>query len=127
MATTEAAERRRSNASDAETPVQQTYKPVDAVRGVPKFMEESNPAARRHARPVGRRDPRREPSVDDGDHRAAAGEKIAWKTIAGEVNNDGVVTFEQVENSQTRVNLQMDVEGDTAAESVAGDLLGIVK
>jgi uncharacterized membrane protein len=54
-------------------------------------------------------------------------EKIAWKTIDGEVKNDGVVTFEQVGDAQTRVKLQMDVEGDSTAENVAGDLLGIVK
>jgi uncharacterized membrane protein len=54
-------------------------------------------------------------------------EKIAWKTVEGEVKNDGVVTFDQVGDRQTRVNLQMDVEGESTAENVAGDLLGIVK
>ena len=53
--------------------------------------------------------------------------KIAWKTIDGEVKNDGVVTFEQVGDAQTRVNLQMEVEGDSTTENIAGDLLGIVK
>ena len=54
-------------------------------------------------------------------------EKIAWKTIEGEVKNDCVVTFEQVGDRQTRVNVQMDVEGESTAENVAGDLLGVVK
>ena len=54
-------------------------------------------------------------------------EKVAWKTIEGEVKNDGVVTFEPMGDAQTRVNVQMDVEGDSTAENVAGDLLGIVK
>ena len=54
-------------------------------------------------------------------------EKIAWKTIDGEVKNDGVVTFEQVGDNQTRVNVEMDVESDSTTENVAGDLLGIVK
>ena len=54
-------------------------------------------------------------------------ERIAWKTIDGEVKNDGVVTFEQIAAGQTRVNVQMDVEGESAAENVAGDLLGVVK
>src|SRR4029453_16459231 len=53
--------------------------------------------------------------------------KVAWKTIEGEVKNDGVVTFEQVAGGQTRVNVQMDVEGESTAENVAGDLLGVVK
>jgi uncharacterized membrane protein len=54
-------------------------------------------------------------------------EKVAWKTIEGEVKNDGAVTFEQVAGGQTRVNVQMDVEGGSTAENVAGDLLGVVK
>jgi uncharacterized membrane protein len=54
-------------------------------------------------------------------------EKVAWKTIDGEVKNDGVVTFEPLAGGQTRVNVQMDVEGESTAENVAGDLLGVVK
>jgi uncharacterized membrane protein len=54
-------------------------------------------------------------------------EKIAWKTIDGEVKNDGVVTFERVGDGQTRVNVRMDVEGESRAENAAGDLLGIVE
>src|SRR5512133_2642232 len=54
-------------------------------------------------------------------------EKIAWKTIKGEVKNDGIVTFERLGDDQTRVNVQMDVEGESKAENVAGDLLGVVK
>ena len=53
--------------------------------------------------------------------------KVAWKTIDGEVKNDGAVSFEQIAGGQTRVNVQMDVEGDSTAENVAGDLLGVVK
>jgi ElaB/YqjD/DUF883 family membrane-anchored ribosome-binding protein/ribosome-associated toxin RatA of RatAB toxin-antitoxin module len=53
--------------------------------------------------------------------------KIAWKTIDGEVKNDGVVTFERVGDGQTRVNVRIDVEGESSVENVAGDLLGIVK
>jgi len=54
-------------------------------------------------------------------------EKVAWKTIDGEVKNDGVVTFEPVGDNQTRVNVEMEVESQSTAENVAGDLLGIVK
>jgi uncharacterized membrane protein len=54
-------------------------------------------------------------------------EKVAWKTIDGEVKNDGVVSFEQIAGGQTRVNAEMDVEGDSTAKNVAGDLLGVVK
>jgi uncharacterized membrane protein len=54
-------------------------------------------------------------------------EKVAWKTIDGEVKNDGVVSFEPLAGGQTRVNVQMEVEGESTAENVAGDLLGVVK
>jgi uncharacterized membrane protein len=54
-------------------------------------------------------------------------EKIAWKTIDGEVKNDGVVTFERMGDRQTRVNVRMDVEDESAVENAAGDLLGIVE
>jgi uncharacterized membrane protein len=54
-------------------------------------------------------------------------EKIAWKTIDGELKNDGVVTFQQLGANQTRVNVEMDVESESRTENVAGDLLGIVK
>ena len=54
-------------------------------------------------------------------------EKVAWKTIDGEVKNDGVVSFEQIAGDQTRVNVEMDVEGESTTENVAADLLGVVK
>jgi uncharacterized membrane protein len=54
-------------------------------------------------------------------------ETIAWKTIEGELKNDGRVTFERVAANQTRVNVQMDVESESATENVAGGLLGVVK
>jgi uncharacterized membrane protein len=53
--------------------------------------------------------------------------KVAWKTIDGEVKNDGAVSFEEIAGGQTRVNVEMDVEGDSTGENVAGDLLGVVK
>jgi hypothetical protein len=53
--------------------------------------------------------------------------KVAWKTIDGEVKNDGVVSFEPIAGGQTRVNVQMDVEGESTVENVAADLLGVVK
>jgi uncharacterized membrane protein len=54
-------------------------------------------------------------------------ERIAWKTFDGEIKNDGVVTFEQIGDGLTRINFEMDVEGESTGENVAGDLLGIVK
>src|SRR4029453_2705984 len=46
-------------------------------------------------------------------------EKVAWKTIEGEVKNDGVVTFEPLGDAQTRGNAQRDVEGDWRADNFA--------
>jgi uncharacterized membrane protein len=53
--------------------------------------------------------------------------KVAWKTVDGEVKNDGDVSFEEIAGGQTRVNVEMDVESGSTAENVAGDLLDVVK
>ena len=102
---------------------------MDAVRGVPEVHGGNpvRPATRRHARQwvAEIRGESRQWTTEITEQQPD--EKIAWKTIDGEVKNDGVVTFEQVGDGQTRVNLQMDVEGESTAENVAGDLLGIVK
>jgi uncharacterized membrane protein len=102
---------------------------VDAVRRVPEVhgRDSVGPAAQdTHVRWVAEiRGKSREWTTEITDQQPD--EKIAWKTIDGELKNDGVVTFEQVGDGQTRVNVQMDVEGDSTAENVAGDLLGIVK
>src|SRR4029453_10914782 len=54
-------------------------------------------------------------------------ERISWRTIAGEVKNDGVVSFEKIGDQGTRISVEMDVDGGSTMENVAGDLLGIVK
>lgn len=54
-------------------------------------------------------------------------QRIAWRMIDGEVKNDGTVTFEPVGDSQTRINVEMDVEGESRFENVSGDLLGVVR
>ena len=54
-------------------------------------------------------------------------QRIAWKTVDGEVRNDGIVTFEPLGENATRVDVEMDVEGESGAENMAGDLLGIVQ
>ncbi len=50
---------------------------------------------------------------------------IAWKSIGGAAN-DGVVTFQPVDQSHTRVRLAMDVDPEGAVEST-GDALGFVQ
>ncbi|MEU2180685.1 SRPBCC family protein [Streptomyces thermolilacinus] len=53
-------------------------------------------------------------------------ERVAWTTVDGEARQAGVVTFHRIDDSTTKVMLQMDFEPDGVAETV-GDKLGFVK
>ncbi|MEU3450772.1 SRPBCC family protein [Streptomyces thermolilacinus] len=53
-------------------------------------------------------------------------ERVAWTTVDGEARQAGVVTFHRIDDSTTKVMLQMDFEPDGMAETV-GDKLGFVK
>src|SRR5215218_2317686 len=103
--------------------------PVDAVRGVPEVhgrIQSVQQLDDTHVQWVAEiRGESRQWTTEITDQRPD--EKVAWKTIDGEVKNDGVVTFEQVGDNQTRVNVEMEVESDSTTENVAGDLLGTVK
>ena len=52
-------------------------------------------------------------------------ERIAWTDIGG-AENAGVVTFHRIDDSKTKVMLQMEFEPEGAVET-AGDALGLVK
>jgi uncharacterized membrane protein len=52
-------------------------------------------------------------------------ERIAWTSQDGP-EHAGVVTFHRIDDSKTRVMLQLDYEPEGAAEKV-GDLLGVVE
>jgi uncharacterized membrane protein len=114
---------------EVEVPVQQAYNQWTQFEEFPKFMEGIQSVQQlddTHVQWIAEiRGERRQWTTEITEQQP--GEKIAWKTIAGEVKNDGVVTFEQVGDRQTRVNVQMDVESESTVENVAGDLLGIVK
>jgi uncharacterized membrane protein len=114
---------------EVQVPVQQAYNQWTQFEEFPKFMEGIQSVQQldeTHVQWVAEvRGESREWTTEITEQRPD--EKIAWKTVDGEVKNDGVVTFEQVGANQTRVNVQMDVEGESAAENVAGDLLGVVK
>jgi uncharacterized membrane protein len=114
---------------EVQVPVQQVYNQWTQFEEFPKFMDGIQSVQQlddTHVHWVAEiRGVRRQWTTEITEQRAD--EKIAWKTVEGEVRSDGVVTFEQVGDRQTRVNLQMDVEGESTAENVAGDLLGIVK
>jgi uncharacterized membrane protein len=96
---------------EVQVPVEQAYNQWTQFEKFPKFMEgiqsvqqlddthvhwvaEIGGASRRWTTEIAEQQP---------------DERIAWKTIDGEVKNDGVVTFEQVGDRLNRVNLQMDV------------------
>ncbi|MEU4095758.1 SRPBCC family protein [Streptomyces sp. NPDC026673] len=52
-------------------------------------------------------------------------ERVAWRTITGDVRQRGVVTFQELDASHTRVNLAMELETSGLAEKAA-DALGVV-
>jgi uncharacterized membrane protein len=114
---------------DVRVPVEQAYNQWTQFEEFPKFMEGIQSVQQLddgHVKWVAEvRGKTREWTTEITEQRPD--EKIAWKTIGGEVKNDGVVTFEQLGNNQTRINVEMDVEGESGTENVAGDLLGVVK
>jgi uncharacterized membrane protein len=52
-------------------------------------------------------------------------ERVAWTSTSG-TKNAGVVTFHHIDDDQTRVMLQLDIEPDDLTEKV-GDALGFVR
>ena len=114
---------------EVQVPVQQAYNQWTQFEDFPKFMEGIQSVQQlddTHVHWVAEiRGETREWTTEITEQRPD--EKVAWKTIDGEVKNDGVVSFEQIAQDETRVNVQMDVEGESAAENVAGDLLGVVE
>ncbi len=50
-------------------------------------------------------------------------ERVAWKATEG-ASNSGVVTFHRIDDSVTRVTVQMDIDPEGVVESV-GDALGV--
>jgi uncharacterized membrane protein len=114
---------------EVQVPVQQAYNQWTQFEDFPKFMEGIESVQQldeTHVRWIAEsRGESREWTTEITEQEPD--KKVAWMTIDGEVKNDGVVTFEQIAGGQTRVNVLMDVEGESAAENVAGDLLGVVK
>ncbi|MER5179553.1 SRPBCC family protein [Streptomyces sp. NPDC002896] len=52
-------------------------------------------------------------------------ERVAWRTTSGEVKQKGVVTFQRLDDTHTRVNLALDVEPSGLAEKTA-DMVGVI-
>ncbi|MDQ0579073.1 SRPBCC family protein [Streptomyces rishiriensis] len=53
-------------------------------------------------------------------------ERVAWTTVSGEARQAGVVTFHRLDDSHTKVMLQMEFQPEGVTETV-GDKLGFVK
>ncbi|MEU9079314.1 SRPBCC family protein [Kitasatospora sp. NPDC004745] len=52
-------------------------------------------------------------------------ERIAWRTMDGDVRQKGVVTFQRLDDSHTRVNMAIDFQPTGMVER-AGDAMGMV-
>ncbi|MFG3495256.1 SRPBCC family protein [Streptomyces sp. NPDC047928] len=52
-------------------------------------------------------------------------ERIAWRTVSGDTQQKGVVSFQRLDDTHTRVELVMDVEPSGAAEKTA-DAVGLI-
>ena len=113
---------------EVEVPVRTAYNQWTQFEEFPQFMEGVQSVQQlddTHVRWVAEvRGESREWTTEIVDQKPD--QRIAWKTIDGEVRNDGIVTFEP-KGESTRVNVEMDVEGESAAENMAGDLMGIVQ
>ena len=114
---------------DVQVPVQQAYNQWTQFEEFPKFMDGIQSVQQldeTHVHWVAEiRGESRQWTTEITEQQPD--EKISWKTIKGEVKNDGIVTFEKIGDEETRINVEMDVEGESKTENVAGDLLGIVK
>ncbi|MFJ8148812.1 SRPBCC family protein [Streptomyces sp. NPDC096048] len=52
-------------------------------------------------------------------------ERIAWRTTTGDTDQKGMVRFQRLDDTHTRVELVMDVEPTGVAEKT-GDMLGVI-
>ncbi|MFI6848933.1 SRPBCC family protein [Kitasatospora sp. NBC_00085] len=52
-------------------------------------------------------------------------ERVSWRTVGGDVQQMGMVTFRKIDENHTRVSLAMEFEPEGLAESAA-DTLGMV-
>lgn len=52
-------------------------------------------------------------------------ERVSWRTVGGDVRQMGVVTFQRMDETTTRVNLAMDFQPEGLAEKAA-DAVGMV-
>jgi uncharacterized membrane protein len=52
-------------------------------------------------------------------------ERVAWRTISGDIQQMGMVRFQSLDTTHTRVELVMDIEPSGAAEKTA-DVFGMI-
>lgn len=114
-------------AIDVEVPVRTAYDQWTQFEEFPKFMEgveEVTQVDDRHNHWTAEfGGVRREFDTEIVDQKPD--ERIAWRTTGGEVSQRGLVRFESVAPSRTRVELTMEVEPSGAAEKTA-DMTGMI-
>jgi uncharacterized membrane protein len=52
-------------------------------------------------------------------------ERIAWRTVGGEISQHGIVTFRKIDDNHTRVDLVMEIRPEGVAEKAA-DMVGVL-
>ena len=112
---------------DVNTPVSVAYNQWTQFEDFPRFMKHVE-----SIRQLDERHLRWSVSIG-GRHREFDAEiveqipdkRIAWRSTAG-ARHSGVVTFHRIDDSHTRVMLQLDFDPEGFVEK-AGDMLGIVK
>jgi uncharacterized membrane protein len=111
---------------DVEVPVRTAYDQWTQFEDFPHFMEDverieqlDDTTVRWHVKILGS-----ERNFDADITEQEPDQRIAWRS-RGETKHAGVVTFHKLDEGQTRVTLQMDVEPTDWVEK-AGDALGVI-
>ena len=111
---------------DVEVPVRTAYNQWTQFEEFPRFMEgveEIEQLDDKHLHWVAKIAGKRE-EWDAEITEQTPDQRVAWRSVAGN-ENAGVVTFHKLDDSKTRVMLQMDYKPEGVVES-AGNALGFV-
>ena len=107
---------------EVRVPVQRAYNQWTQFEEFPKFMEGIQSVQQlddRHVQWVAEiRGERHQWKTEIVEQRPD--KRIAWKTVDGDVKNDGMVTFEHVGDDRTRIDVQMDVEAESSTQDRRG-------
>ncbi|GAA1192607.1 putative membrane protein [Kitasatospora gansuensis] len=112
---------------DVDVPLHTAYNQWTQFEEFPKFMEGVE-----EVRQIDDRHTRWRTSIAGAEREfdaeivdQLADERVSWRTVGGEVQQMGTVTFHPIDADRTRVSLAMDFQPHGMAEKV-GDMLGIL-